>query len=171
MTLMKLPAIVRCLTLLSICCALPLAGAKEKEAQVPDVSLESLSFGPLVNEADFDPKALAGKVVILDAWGVNCGPCIALLPDLQRMAKSGEKKGLVVVGVERQNSSKDAILAVLKKARVTYPVVSGGSIGVDFAGLPHAAVYGVDGKLRWHGSPNNDGFKRAVREALREVER
>ncbi len=171
MTLMKLPAIVRCLTLLSICCALPLAGAKEKEAQVPDVSLESLSFGPLVNEADFDPKALAGKVVILDAWGVNCGPCIALLPDLQRMAKSGEKKGLVVVGVERQNSSKDAILAVLKKARVTYPVVSGGSIGVDFAGLPHAAVYGVDGKLRWHGSPSNDGFKRAVREALREVER
>lgn len=160
------------MALLSICGTLPFAQAKEKDrAPVPDVSLESVKFGDLVNDADFDPKALAGKVVVLDAWGVNCGPCIALMPELQRMAKSGERKGLVVVGVECQNSSKETILQVLKKARVTYPVVNGGSIGVEFSGLPYAAIYGVDGKLRWHGRPSSDDFKREIREALREVER
>lgn len=147
--------------------------AKEKPqpAALPDVSLEKVSFGTQVNEAPFDAKALAGKVVVVEAWGVNCPPCIASLPEMQRLAKSGEKKGLIVVGIESQNSSNEAILKVLKDAKVKYPIMKAGNIGVAHNGIPHVAVFGVDGKLTWHGHPADDKFKSAVKDALRASEK
>ncbi len=148
------------------------ASAKEKDAPaMPDVSVDKVQFGTQVNEAAFDAKALAGKVLVVESWGVNCPPCIASLPEMQSLARTGEKKGLVVVGLEAQNSPKEAILKVLKSARVSYPVMQGGSIGVPHNGIPHVAIYGVDGKLVWHGSPAADEFKRKVKEALKAVEK
>jgi thiol-disulfide isomerase/thioredoxin len=142
--------------------------AKEKDAAaVPDVSLEKVSYGTVVNDAEFDAKALEGKVVVIEAWGVKCPPCIASLPEMQRLARSGEKKGLVVLGFESQNSSKEAILDVLKDARVKYPVMSGANLPVPFNGIPHVAVFGADGKLTWHGHPSDGDFKRAVKDALK----
>lgn len=148
-----------------------IAKEKEKEAAVPDASLDKVTFGEVVNDVELDPKALAGKVVVIEAWGVNCPPCIASLPEMQRLSKSGEKKGLVVVGFESQNSSKEAILDVLKDARVKYPVTKGGNLPISFNTIPHAAVFGADGKLTWHGNPSDDGFKRAIKDALKAVEK
>lgn len=148
-----------------------LLSAKEKEVPVPDVSVEKVTFGEQVNDAAFDAKALAGKVLVVESWGVNCPPCIASLPEMQSLSKSGAKKGLVVVGLEAQGSSNEAILKVLKSARVTYPVMKGGDIGVAHNGIPYVAIYGVEGKLLWHGNPANDEFKRKVKEALRAVEK
>jgi thiol-disulfide isomerase/thioredoxin len=146
--------------------------AKEKEAAaVPDVSIDKVNFGQVVNDAEFDAKALEGKVVVIEAWGVNCPPCIASLPDMQRLSRSGEKKGLVVLGFECQNSSKKAILEVLKDARVKYPVMSGASLPLQFRGIPHVAVFGADGKLTWHGNPHDNAFKSAVKDALKAVEK
>lgn len=147
--------------------------AREKKAEpaVPDVSVDKVTFGTQVNDAAFDAKALAGKVLVVESWGVNCPPCIASLPEMQSLARTGEKKGLVVVGLEAQNSSKEAILKVLKSARVSYPVMQGGNIGVPHNGIPHAAIYGVDGKLVWHGHPADDEFKRQVKAALKAVEK
>ncbi|HEX7261309.1 MAG TPA: hypothetical protein VF258_05800, partial [Luteolibacter sp.] len=90
-----------------------IAIAKEKKDTAPPVpagSLSDVSWGQPVNEAPFNKDALTGKVVVVEEWGVNCPPCIASLPSLARMAKSGEKKGLVVVGLERQQSPKETIL-------------------------------------------------------------
>lgn len=146
--------------------------AKEKAAPaVPDVSLEKVNFGQVVNDAEFDAKTLEGKVVVVEAWGVNCPPCIASLPEMQRLARSGEKKGLVVLGFESQNSSKKAILEVLKDARVKYPVMSGASLPLQFNGIPHVAVFGADGKLVWHGHPSDGEFKRSVKDALKAVQK
>lgn len=163
----------RCLSLAVVVFMPFFVAAKDKPeaAAVPDVSLEKVNFGTQVNDAPFDAKALAGKVVVVEAWGVNCPPCIASLPEMQRLAKSGEKKGLVVVGIESQNSSNEAILKVLKSAKVKYPITKGGNIAVPHKGIPHVAVFGVDGKLTWHGHPADDKFKGAVKDALRAAEK
>jgi thiol-disulfide isomerase/thioredoxin len=145
-------------------------GKKEKPS-VPDVTIQQVQFGAVVNDVPFDAKDLEGKVVVVELWGVNCPPCIASLPEMQRLAKSGEKKGLVVVGMECQDSSKEAINKVLKNARVSYPVVAGGGVGFDITTIPHAAVFGSDGKLVWAGNPHNADFKREVREAMRGIKR
>jgi thiol-disulfide isomerase/thioredoxin len=146
--------------------------AKEKEAiSMPDVSVDKVQFGPQVNDAPFDAKALTGKVLVVESWGVNCPPCLASLPEMQKLSQSGEKKGLIVVGLEAQNSPKDAILKILKNARVTYPVMQGGSIGLEHNDIPHVAIYGVNGKLLWHGAPSNSEFKQQLKAALRNVEK
>lgn len=144
--------------------------AKEKEkAAVPDASLSDVTWGQLVNDAPFDKDKLKGKVVVVEKWGVNCAPCIASLPELAKMAKSGEKKGLVVVGLESQGSAKEAILKVLDAAKVKYPVMAGGSAPNSPGTIPYACVFNAEGKLVWNGNPHDEDFERAVKKALREV--
>lgn len=147
------------------------ANAKEKEAAktVPDASLADVRFGEVVNEVPFNKDELAGKVVVVEEWGVNCPPCIASLPNLAKLAKANENKGLVVVGLERQNSPKEAILKILKSARVKYPVMAGGSAPGGTGTIPHACVFDMTGKLVWTGNPHDDNFGRAVKKALREI--
>lgn len=43
--------------------------------------------------------ALKGKVVLLDFFGHFCAPCIANIPELNRLKKEYEAQGLVVLGV------------------------------------------------------------------------
>jgi thiol-disulfide isomerase/thioredoxin len=149
--------------------ALPaFAGKKDKDkAAVPDASISDARWAEVVNDVPFDKEGLAGKVVVIEEWGVNCPPCIASLPEMAKMAKRYEKKGLVIVGLERQGSSKEAILKVLKDAKVKFPVMAGGSGPVPSDGIPHAMVFGTDGKLVWHGNPHDDEFEDSVKDALK----
>lgn len=163
--------LITCLFALALLPVTAIAKEKEKEtkAELPSASLTDVKWGTPVNEAPFDEKTLAGKVVVVEEWGVNCPPCIASLPGLAKMAKSGEKKGLVVVGLERQNSAKEDILKVLKSARVEFPVMSGGSAPGNTGGIPHACVFDVTGKLVFSGSPHDEDFERSVKKAMRDA--
>jgi thiol-disulfide isomerase/thioredoxin len=165
-TMKTIPALIALVAL-----ALPAFAAKKDKdkASVPDASVDQVKWAEVVNEAAFDKDALEGKVVVVEEWGVNCPPCIASLPHLAKLAKRYEKKGLVVVGLERQGSSKEDILKVLKSARVQYPVMAGGSGPVPSDGIPHAMVFGADGKLVWHGHPADDEFEDSVKDALKGV--
>jgi thiol-disulfide isomerase/thioredoxin len=140
------------------------AKEKEEKPSVPNATIDDVRFGEVVNEATLDKEQLKGKVVVVEEWGVNCPPCIASLPDLARLAKSNEKKGLVVIGMEMQNSKKEDILKVLKSARVNYPVTKSNSI-------PHALVFDSTGKLVWHGNPHDEDFEREVKKALRAIKK
>lgn len=147
--------------------AVPAFAGKKDKPVVPDASIDQVRWTEVVNDVPFDKAALAGKVVVIEEWGVNCGPCIASLPELAKMAKRYEKKGLVVVGMEMQNSSKEDVLKVLKKAKVKYPVMSGGSTPAAGGGIPHVLVFGGDGKLVFEGRPEAEEFEDAVKDALR----
>jgi thiol-disulfide isomerase/thioredoxin len=149
------------------------AFAKEEETAkaVPDASLSDVRFGEVVNDVPFDKEGLAGKVVVVEMWGVNCPPCIASLPEMAKLAKSNEKKGLVVVGLECQGGSKEQILKLLKDARVKFPVMSGGSAPGGSGTIPHACVFNTTGKLVWTGNPHDKEFERSVKKELREIKK
>lgn len=144
------------------------AGFAAAKEDVPNASLSEVRFGGVVNGVEFDRAELDGKVVVVEKWGTRCGPCIAFLPELAKIAKRYEKKGLAVVGMEVQNSKKDAIVDVLDDARVKYPVVAGGSTPVSAGTIPFACVFGADGKLLWSGNPHNDGFLKSIKKGLRD---
>lgn len=157
-------------TPLGILIALAVAAAHGLAAdKTPAGNLSQVHFGSVVNGIDFKPDDLAGKVVVVEKWGTRCGPCIAFLPELAKIHKRYEKKGLEVVGMEVQNSKKEEITDLLDKARVKYPVVTGGSTPVNAGSIPHAHVFGTDGKLLWAGNPHDDGFLKAIRDGLRDV--
>lgn len=140
---------------------------KETAAKVPDFSLSDVQFATVVNDVPFNKEELSGKVVVVEEWGVHCPPCLESLPELARLARSNAKKNLVVVGLEQQNSSKEQILKVLKSARVTYPVMAGGSAPGSGGSIPYVCVFNTSGKLVWNGNPNDKEFERAVRKELR----
>lgn len=158
-----------CLVGIALVPVLALAREKEVAKAVPNASLTDVRYGEVVNEVAFNKDELTGKVVVVEEWGVNCPPCLASLPDMAKLAKSYENKGLVVVGLECQNSPKENILKILKSARVKYPVMAGGSAPGGTGTIPHACVFDTTGKLVWTGNPHDDNFERAVKKALREV--
>lgn len=123
----------------------------------------------MVNGIAFDKAALTGKVVFVEEWGVNCGPCIASLPEMAEMAKFGEKKTSSLWGASAKNSSKDAILKVLKTSKVGCPVMAGGSAPGNIGSIPLACVSDVTGKLIFRGHPANSEFEKAVKEAMRDA--
>src|SRR5438445_2375247 len=44
-------------------------------------------------------EELRGKVVVLDFWGVWCGPCRKAVPHLKELYEKHKDDGLVVIGV------------------------------------------------------------------------
>lgn len=172
-----LVAVMKTHLIVGLCAALlwPFAAlakdAKDKDKPLPAGSLADVRYGTQVNEAPFDQNDLAGKVVVVEEWGVNCPPCIASLPDLAKLAKSNQKRGLVVVGLECQGSSKETILKILKSARVEYPVMAGGSAPGGTGSIPHVVVFDTAGKIVWNGNPHAEDFQRAVKKALRDVKK
>ena len=145
--------------------------AKEKDQAVPAGSLTDVRYGSQVNDAPFNKDELAGKVVVVEEWGTHCSPCLASLPNMARLARSYDKRGLVVVGLECQNSPNDEILKILKSARVEYPVMAGGSVPGGIGGIPHVCVFDASGKLVWNGNPHDANFEKAVKKALREIKK
>jgi thiol-disulfide isomerase/thioredoxin len=160
-----------CILGIALLPAWAIAKDKSQKTDVPNASLTDVSFGTQVNDAPFDKSALAGKVVVVEQWGVKCPPCIASLPGMARLAQSYEKKGLIVVGLECQGSPKEAILSVLKTARVKYPVMAGGSAPGSPGTIPYVCVFDTSGKLVWNGNPHDDNFERAVKKELREIKK
>jgi len=160
-----------CLIVSALLPAFAVAKEKDKAPPVPNGSLSDVRYGTQVNDAPFSKDDLAGKVVVVEEWGVNCGPCIASLPGMAKLAKSNEKKGLVVVGLECQNSPKETILKILKSARVEYPVMAGGSAPGGTGGIPHVCVFDTTGKLVWNGNPHDENFEKAVKKQLRDVKK
>lgn len=149
--------------------ALAIAEEKETAPTLPNASLADVKWGTVVNDVPFNKDELAGKVVVAVEWGTKCSRCRGSLPDIAKLAKSGEKKGLVVVGFERQNSSKEEILKVLKSTGVEFPAMTGANAPGGTGKLPIASVFDVTGKLVFTGNPNDKEFDSAVKAALRDV--
>lgn len=82
--------------------------------------------GPKITEAD-----LAGKVVLVDQWGVNCPPCRALLPAMQKLWDANKSKPFVLIGAHCQGRTPAKVMELVNANKLTYPIY-------DFAGLVDA---------------------------------
>ena len=95
-----------------------------------------------------------GKVVFVEFWGINCGPCIRMMPHVDSLNKKYPGKIAVVASHVQGNGkqvtdyleSKNFSFAAYQQFRV------GGS--VQFSGIPYSAVFDSKGYLVAHGRPN-----------------
>jgi thiol-disulfide isomerase/thioredoxin len=65
---------------------------------------------------------LRDKVVVLNFWATWCVPCRAEMPALENVYRELGPQGLVVVGVDVQESA-EQVLAFLPEVGVTFPIV------------------------------------------------
>ena len=145
-------------------CTLAFAAETKSPAAKAEHTIAEFNLGRSVIGSG-DLEKTKGKGVVIEAWGVNCPPCIASLPHLQELSVKYKDK-VLFFGAECQMSDKKSIQAIIKKAGVTYPIFSGlDKCPIQFSAIPRAFVFDADGKMIFDGSPSSGGFAKAVEKA------
>jgi cytochrome c biogenesis protein CcmG/thiol:disulfide interchange protein DsbE len=133
----------------------------------PDVVAgpSSLAGAPAVSfdvvRADGSPDSLAryrGKVVLINLWASWCPPCREEMPALEKLYRTHEAQGFVVLGIDQGESAKVAVNYAHARG-VTFPILIDDQqqYGRAYAaeGLPTSVlvdasghiVKGVDGEM------------------------
>lgn len=116
-------------------------------------------------------KQLQGKVVVLDFWGVWCGPCRAAFPHLKEVYEKHKDQGLVVIGVHTTGRGEGMKEYVDESEDVIWPVAvdidekTVSAFHVD--SYPDYYVIDRSGKLRFADLANAE-LDRAVETLLEE---
>lgn len=82
----------------------------------PDFTLTDLSGGK-VRLSDY-----RGKPVIVNFWGSWCDPCVREMPAIQRQYEKWKDKGLVVLGLNL-DESRVTVQSFVKQTGVTFPIL------------------------------------------------
>ncbi len=83
----------------------PVSGYKAFGGPAPELQVAEWVKGKPVTLAE-----LRGKVVLLDFWGLWCGPCRKAMPKLVELHKKHARRGLVIIAVHDASQSKASLL-------------------------------------------------------------
>ena len=152
---------------LSIVVALPvmasLAGWKAPSGEFPPYITKKTLYA----KVDFRGKEFknlefgkALSVLLIDFWATWCGPCRAVIPEMNNWKKKfGDD--LVIVGVS--NEKPEVVNEFMKETKMDYVVTTDENktmskiLGVE--GIPHVIVISQDGIVRYQGFPLQDEDK------------
>ncbi len=118
-----------------------------------------------------------GKAYVVEFWATWCGPCRASIPKLTATQKKYGGKGFTVIGVsvDQGGDAAKKVQDFVEKSgdRMVYSIMlDGGGTGAAYLGgagvqgIPHAFVVDKDGKMVWHGNPNqvSEGMELVIKE-------
>lgn len=150
-----------------IAIALAVAVAAPTTAENMQITAAGVQLGAHVSGPVIGPEGIAGRVVLLEFWGIHCGPCIASMPGLEALHTTFGPHGLLVIGAHAQGGTVDELRRAVAELGVTFTIVENASVegGMDFDGIPHCMVFDHTGKCVYRGSPG--GAHDAVAEAVK----
>ena len=94
-------------------------------------------------------SALRGSVVLLNFWGTSCMPCRQEMPDMEKLHRELQGKGLVILAVS-DDERKD-LGRFLAARNYTFPILLDRERKTfdefDVTGVPKTFVFGRDGHL------------------------
>lgn len=130
----------------------------------PAAKLSQFKLGAFITGPQTTLAEATGKAVLIDAWGIHCGPCLASLPDIEKIAKHYKDK-MLVFGAHSQAGTDDEVKDVVKKNKLTYTITNGVTSPVAFSTIPRVFVFDTAGALVFTGSPFDAEFEHALRKA------
>ncbi|MBK8206583.1 MAG: redoxin domain-containing protein [Planctomycetes bacterium] len=144
------------LLLIALLCA-PLCAQVKVGDDAPDFSPRNWINPPTFNSFD----ELAGDVILLKAWGINCTGSMSQLDATNKLAQT---PGLHVVTFYAQTHKLEQIEAVVKSNNITYPIALDETpwlAGYDAPDLPKVWIIGTDGKIKFAGTDSFDDVLKA----------
>lgn len=81
--------------------------------------------GRLLDGTAFDPRTLAGKVVLVDFWATWCGPCVAEMPNIRAHYDKYHAAGFEVVGISLDDD-RAAVADFVAAQKLPWPVILDG---------------------------------------------
>jgi thiol-disulfide isomerase/thioredoxin len=114
-------------------------------------------------------ESLAGKVVVLEAWGPACSVCWKIAPQLDQIYEQYHDQGVEFVGLTAQGRFfLDDINRFIDENRIRWLNGYGAEetfeqLGVD--SLPAIWIVGADGRIVWNHESSED-FTTALDKAL-----
>ncbi len=102
----------------------------------------------LEKEGVLKSETLTGQIVVLNFWASWCVACRAEHDDLVRASRAYEDKGVVFIGVDFQDTRKDAIAFLDEMVRAYDNVVDDGSrVAIEYGvyGIPETFFIDADG--------------------------
>ncbi len=135
---------------------------------VTDFSVTDLDGNPI------SLKDYRGKVVLLDFWGVWCGPCIAEMPNLKRVYATYKDQGFDIIGVSLDDKE-SALRDYIKENDIQWRQIYSGErwendpLAQQFkiTGVPEQWLIDRDGKLITHKA-RGEKLEGLVVEALKD---
>lgn len=130
------------------------AASLEIGQPLPDFALKDTS-GKEHKLADY-----AGKIVVLNFVSQECPFSRGADPAINALATKYADKGVVFLGVDsHKDTTPEAIAKHIESAKVPYPILKDGDNAyADAVGAkvtPELFIAGKDGKLAYHGAPDN----------------
>lgn len=101
--------------------------------------------------ASMDWKDLRGRAILVDRWATWCGPCVASIPHLNEWHEKYFNKGLAIVGVTDEPTSK--IRGFIQEKGVKYLIATGVQDVFRNPSIPHAWLISPAGEVVWRGHP------------------
>ncbi len=103
-------------------------------------------------------STLRGHVALLNFWGLNCGPCIAEMPQIEAAYRQFKQQGVQVYGIAADGSAQ-SVSRFCSSSGITYPqIIADSSLLHDFGnlqGVPVTYLINANGRITriWEGGP------------------
>ena len=92
------------------------ASTDKKSQKFPEFKAKTVTGEDISSDVFKD-----NKLTVVNVWGSWCGPCVAEIPELQKLYENMKEKNVNVVGIAQDSGSDlDAVKEVLDKNNITY---------------------------------------------------